>query len=335
MNKDKRVQSKPAQKEPIKRNKFRKYVPSILLFLLFEIVAVTLWLVKKNLFYLLNFSYIGGCLGLGTALFTAGKRYARHFIQLAVGSYMLLYLGVISHENMQIEGFWYYLFLGVFEAATIHYAVAKIFGPLFFGRGWCGYACWTVMVLDFLPYKQPQNPRKEKLCFLRYVMFILSLALVSGLMLIKIANLEQIMFRLFIVGNVLYYILGIGLAFVLKDNRAFCKYLCPVTVFLKPMSYFSFLRVHCDESKCIHCDKCLWKLIRNPESEKMELNAFFAMNAQKLAQQRHCTRENGFVVMEQGNVECERQVNRNLLNHSHQNMNIFGKKKDIIYRYKK
>lgn len=32
---------------------------------------------------------------------TAGKRYARHF-------------------------------LGVFEAATIHYAVAKIFGPLFF-----------------------------------------------------------------------------------------------------------------------------------------------------------------------------------------------------------
>lgn len=29
---------------------------------------------------------------------------------------------------MQIEGFWYYLFTGVFEAATIHYAVAKLFG---------------------------------------------------------------------------------------------------------------------------------------------------------------------------------------------------------------
>ncbi len=113
-------------------------------------------------FYLLNFSYIGVCLGIGTALFTAGKRYARHFVQLAVGSYMLLYLGVISRENMQIEGFWYYLFLGVFEAATIHYAVAKIFGPLLFGRGWCGYACWTAMVLDFLPYNQPQKPRKEK-----------------------------------------------------------------------------------------------------------------------------------------------------------------------------
>ena len=123
------------------RGRFRKYVPSILLLLLFEAVAVVLWLVRDNLFYLLNFSYIGCCLALGTALFAAGKRYARHFVQLAVGCYMLLYLGVISRENMQIEGFWYYLFLGAFEAATIHYAVAKIFGPLLFGRGWCGYAC--------------------------------------------------------------------------------------------------------------------------------------------------------------------------------------------------
>lgn len=115
-----------------KNNVLRKYIASLLLFLLFETVVITLWKAKGNLFYLLNFSYIGGCLALGTALFTAGKRYARHFVQLTVGSYMLLYLGVISCENMQIEGFWYYLFLGVFEAATIHYAVAKIFGPLFF-----------------------------------------------------------------------------------------------------------------------------------------------------------------------------------------------------------
>ena len=62
---------------------------------------------------------------------------------------------------------------------------------------------------------------------------------------------------LFIAGNALYYLAGIALAFAFKDNRAFCKYLCPVAVFLKPMSYFSLLRVHCDESKCVHCGKCL------------------------------------------------------------------------------
>ena len=40
-------------------NELRRYVPSMMLFLLFEAVAVTLWLTKDNLFYLLNFSYIG------------------------------------------------------------------------------------------------------------------------------------------------------------------------------------------------------------------------------------------------------------------------------------
>mgnify|MGYP006998411814 CR=1 FL=1 len=163
---------------------------------IFETIAVSLWLAKDNLFYLFNFSYIGCSLALGLTLFAQRKPYARHIVQFLVGSYMLVYLGIICGENMQIEGFWYYLFLGVFEAATIHYAVAKIFGPLLFGRGWCGYACWTAMVLDFLPYKQPQKPRKEKLGVFRYVMFALSLALVSGLFLMKVANLEQIMVHL-------------------------------------------------------------------------------------------------------------------------------------------
>ena len=234
---------------------FSKYIASILLLFLFEAVAVTLWLSKGNAFYLLNFSYIGGCLALGTALFTAGKRYARHFVQLAVGCYMLLYLGIISRENMQIEGFWYYLFTGVFEAATIHYAVAKIFGPLLFGRGWCGYACWTAMVLDFLPYKTPCGPRK-RIGFIRYITFAASLAFVGALFLLGVPNLADVMWIAFIVGNVIYYVVGIALAFALKDNRAFCKYICPVTVFLKPMSKWALVRVTCDKDKCISCGKC-------------------------------------------------------------------------------
>ena len=237
--------------------KGKKYLPSLLFFLLFEIIAFTLYLTTNNLFYLINFTYIGSCLALGTVLFTAGKKYARHFVQLAVGSYMLIYLGLISQENMQIEGFWYYLFLGTFEAATIHYAVAKIFGPLLFGRGWCGYACWTAMILDFLSFKTPLKPRIKKLGLLRYLTFTFSLLLVIALFLFKVAHLEKIMLYLFIIGNILYYLSGIILAYIFKDNRAFCKYLCPVTIFLKPMSYFSLLRVHFDKTKCIGCKKCL------------------------------------------------------------------------------
>ncbi len=225
------------------------------MFLLFETIAVTLWLWKGQWFYLFNFSYIGISLSLGIFLFLGKFRYARRTTQLLVGLYMLLYLGVICGENMQIEGFWYYLFTGVFEAATIHYAVAKIFGPLLFGRGWCGYACWTAMVLDFLPWKTPKKPRR-KFGWLRYLVFAGSLIFVAALFLAKVGNIERIMFWSFLVGNALYYLVGIILAAACRDNRAFCKYLCPVTVFLKPMSYFSVIRIRCDTQKCVSCGKC-------------------------------------------------------------------------------
>ena len=235
--------------------RLNKYLLPVIMLAVFEAIAVTLWLTKENVFYLFNFSYIGISISLGMFLFIRENTYARRIVQLLVGLYMLLYLGVICRENMQIEGFWYYLFTGVFEAATIHYAVAKIFGPLLFGRGWCGYACWTAMVLDFLPYKTPVHPGK-KIGWIRYITFAASLLLVSALFLAGVGNMEQIMFRAFIIGNVLYYITGIVLAFVFKDNRAFCKYICPVAVFLKPMSYFSLLRVRCSKDKCIDCGKC-------------------------------------------------------------------------------
>ncbi len=233
----------------------KKYLPSFLILLIFESVAVTLWLTKNNIFYLFNFSYIGLSIALGLFLYSSNYKYARRVVQLLVGSYMLIYLGLICNENMQIEGFWYYLFTGVFEAATIHYAVAKIFGPLIFGRGWCGYACWTAMVLDFLPFKIPQRPGK-KIGWIRYITFVLSFIFVSALFLAKVKHIEKIMFYSFIIGNVLYYLVGIILAYICKDNRAFCKYICPITVFLKPMSYFSLFRVKCNKEKCISCGKC-------------------------------------------------------------------------------
>lgn len=236
-------------------NKKKKWLIPLGMWLVFEIVAVTLWLTKDNLFYLLNFSYIGSAIALGLLLFQLNYKYARRGGQLLVGLYMLIYLGVICQENMQIEGFWYYLFTGVFEAATIHYAVAKIFGPLLFGRGWCGYACWTAMILDFLPYKTPKAPRK-KLGYIRYITFAVALVFVVALFLCHVGNIERIMFWAFIIGNILYYVVGFILALAFKDNRAFCKYICPITVFLKPMSYFALFRVKCDKEKCISCGKC-------------------------------------------------------------------------------
>ena len=239
----------------------KKYVLPALIWLVFETVAISLTIAKQNTFFLFNFTYIGTAITAGMILFIKKWRNARRLVQFLVGTYMLVFLGLFNRENMQIEGFWYYLFSGVFEAATIHYAVAKLFGCLIFGRGWCGYCCWTAMVLDLLPFKIPdrnQSPQRQKFRFVRYVTFAVSLVFVGALFLFGVGDeqKEQIMFVAFLVGNALYYAVGIILAYALKDNRAFCKYVCPVTVFLKPMSYFSRMRVVCDESKCIHCNQC-------------------------------------------------------------------------------
>lgn len=223
---------------------------------IFVAIAVIVYTLTSNTFFIYNFLYIGTAISLGLFLMAKNKPYARNVIMLAVGSYILIYVGILGHENMLMSGFWYYLFLGVFEAAVIHYLIAKIAGPFLFGRGWCGYACWTAMILDLLPYKTAQNERKNWAYF-RYVLFALILCIVAGLFIFKVNNLELIMFYIFIIGNIIYYAVGIVLAFKLKDNRAFCKYVCPITVFLKATSYFSIIRVKVDNDKCIECNKCI------------------------------------------------------------------------------
>ena len=84
----------------------KKYLLPVLMLAVFETVAVVLWLTKDNLFYLFNFSYIGMAISLGMFLYIRKNRFARRVVQLLVGLYMLIYLGLICNENMQIEGFW-------------------------------------------------------------------------------------------------------------------------------------------------------------------------------------------------------------------------------------
>jgi polyferredoxin len=75
--------------------------------------------------------------------------------------------------------------------------------------------------------------------------------------LLRVADLEKIMYTAFIVGNLVYFGIGISFAYHFRDNRAFCKYFCPITVFLKPMSYFSIVRVKKAEGDCVRCHKCI------------------------------------------------------------------------------
>jgi hypothetical protein len=133
----------------------------LIIFLTFWAIAIGLWKTSGNIFFLFNFGYIGTAVGVGIGLYVLlprkKKPTGRRFAQLLVGIYMLGFLGVFKIENMQLEGFFFYLLSGFFSGSVIHYLVAKIFGPVLFGRGFCGWACWTAMALDFLPYKRQEG----------------------------------------------------------------------------------------------------------------------------------------------------------------------------------
>lgn len=42
----------------------------------------------------------------------------------------------------------------------------------------------------------------------------------------------------------------------LKDNRAFCKYICPIPTIQKLLSRFSLLKIEINNKKCSDCGIC-------------------------------------------------------------------------------
>lgn len=113
---------------------------------IFMTIAVTLWLTRDNIFYLFNFSYIGISIFFGIFLYIKKYKYARRVAQLLVGLYMLVYLGFICGENMQIEGFCIIFLQGYLKPQQFimrwqkfsdHCFLAEVGVGMPVGRQWC------------------------------------------------------------------------------------------------------------------------------------------------------------------------------------------------------
>lgn len=190
----------------------------------------------------------------------------------------LLFLGVMQHENLQIEEtvFYgaYFLTTGIFARVLIHYAIAKVFGPLIFGRGYCGWACYTAAVLEWLPIKENHHIPK-KYTYIRIPMLIISL-LIPFLFIqngydymtahiykpsfgfddfpIQTHKFDQ--FVWFMIGNAVYYTIAVALAFRLKKKRAFCKICCPVSLVMKAQTRIALLKIQPSGEQCLECGRC-------------------------------------------------------------------------------
>jgi polyferredoxin len=241
---------------------FKKLLVPAALMLIFWTVAITLWRRTGTIFFLFDIGYIGTSLGVGTGLYAIlprrKKPIGRRLAQVLIGVYMVGFLGLVVLQNMQLEGLFFFVCTGIFSGAIIHYSIAKLFGPLIFGRGFCGWACWTAMVLDLLPFDKSKGWVPGPWKWMRYAHFVVSFAIVAALVFLfgyRPRGMTPLGWLL--AGNLLYYVSGISLAYALKDNRAFCKYLCPIPVLMKLGSRFALLKVSGASESCNQCMACV------------------------------------------------------------------------------
>jgi polyferredoxin len=241
--------------------------PVAYVLLFFLAAGVILWRTLKMPSYLFLMGIIGAFTALGLFLhrtLSRRRKTTAHYVSLiAIGAGLFFGAGIFGRQNQQIEGFFFDLLLGLTGGALVHYLVAKIVGPLVVGRLWCGWGCWTFAFLNLLPFKRSKGKAKEApYSVLRYAVFLFSLGLVAFLVLgigyAPGADWKTTQAPLwYLGGNLLYFGAGAALAFAYKDNRAFCKILCPITVFLRTSGRFSLLKIGGTSVACNSCGACI------------------------------------------------------------------------------
>lgn len=238
--------------------------PPFALMLMLWVAGAVHWLNTGDAWGVLFLAYAGLFVGVGIGGYIASpdrqRPYTRHTVMILLGS-LLLFVAVVSeHGNMQIEGLFFGIFAGIAPYVIVHYLIAKIAGPLVFGRLWCGWACWYGMVFDILPYPFSRYRAPAHWGRWRYVHFASSMFLVMALVwgMNYTAGVEGHPGMVwFFIGIGAYYVVGVAMALMLKDNRAFCKYLCPIAVPLKATSRFSLVKIAGTNTHCQQCEVCV------------------------------------------------------------------------------
>lgn len=240
-----------------------RFIPLVVISIFWSIAGGA-WLLTSSLQGLLFFGYLGAAVGGGLAVYVAlppkKRPLGRRLLLFLIGSGLFVTAalrGYATSTVFQIEGLFFDLLAGILNMAVFHYLLAKLVGPLLFGRIYCGWACWTAALLDLLPYKHSKGRLPGRWGWLRYLHFALSALLVAGLwygLAYRLSPLSALVW--FLAGNALYILTGVGLAVALKDNRAFCKYVCPIAAPLKLSARLSLIKVAGDASKCNGRHEC-------------------------------------------------------------------------------
>jgi polyferredoxin len=228
-------------------------------------VGLLAWRLTGEPAALIFFGYLGTALAPALAYYLGlrGPRRikGRRAVTLALAAGMLgaaVGRAALQGSVITVEGLAFELLAGALGAATLHFLIAKLAGPLIFGRAYCGWACWTGMLLDLLPHRVSKGRRGGLWRPLPLVSLAASLALVAALVYgygYRPGAPGALAWLLG--GALLYYAAGVGLALWLRDNRAFCKYACPAGLLARPAARLSMLKVAGNPVRCNGHGECV------------------------------------------------------------------------------
>lgn len=252
---------------------YRAYVAApLMMMVLYALASGIFWLLFKDTATIVFFAILALVHLLSMSLYAVVPLKAKNTLRLGniflISALLFGLACILGRQNFQIEGFFFYFLTGTFGGVMVHFLVGKILGPLMVGRTWCGWGCWTLMLLELLPFKKSPGWRQGWIKQMKWWHLFVSLALVAGLVFLGGYYLHDPRqaqdqpglpkaLAWFVLGNGLYYATGVLLALAMRDNRAFCKYLCPVSLPLKFSSLFALLRIKGDKEKCLGCNTCV------------------------------------------------------------------------------
>lgn len=236
----------------------------VLPFIIGIVVATIIYSMVPWWGFWIIFPWIGSSISIGSYLIEylpkKKKLLGRKVAILMIMPLLLLFIPIINNENFQMEGIILNILVGYFAKSFIHLAIAKLFGPIIWGRAFCGWACWTAAILEWLPIKEkgtiPPNFRR-----IRYITFFLTIIIPVSMVFfynydVRNDYLYKSELLWMLLGNLLYYVVAIALAYWFKDRRAFCKIACPVAVVMDIPSRFRLLCRQPSGKKCTQCGLC-------------------------------------------------------------------------------
>jgi len=145
-------------------------------------------------------------------------------------------------------------------------ATISVFYLLFGGRSFCSWIC-PYHFLAELGEITHKILKKKKIITnhtfdrnIRYYFFVLflGLALITGYTIFETINPVGIISRAVVYGPslMLLWVAALLIFEILYSQRAWCRYLCPVSVSYQLIGLISPLRIKWDKEKCSNCKRC-------------------------------------------------------------------------------